>query len=109
MVSDSELLNRLRGILGSSDLDTATAGSVRRQLEEEFGINLHDRRAFIREQIDVFLQNQSQNDHVEQEENGNNEEMETQEEDDDEEKIEGSGKVASKSKRYLLFTSIFFL
>lgn len=56
MVSDSELLDRLREILGRSDLDKATAGSVRRQLEEEFGVDLSDRKGFIREQIDAYLQ-----------------------------------------------------
>nr|XP_027112416.1 DNA ligase 1-like isoform X4 [Coffea arabica] len=55
MVSESELVNRLREILRTSDLDIATAGSVRRQLEEEFGVSLHDRKTFISEQIDLFL------------------------------------------------------
>lgn len=56
MVSDSDLVTQLQGILKSSDLDTATAGSVRRQLEEIFGVDLSDRKAFIRDQIDIFLE-----------------------------------------------------
>lgn len=56
MVSDSDLVTRLHDILKSSDLDTATAGSVRRQLEKIFGVDLSDRKVFIREQIDIFLQ-----------------------------------------------------
>ncbi|XP_016539640.1 upstream activation factor subunit spp27 isoform X2 [Capsicum annuum] len=55
MVSDSVLIERLRQILTVSDLETATAGTVRRMLEEEFGVDLLDRKAFIRDQIDVFL------------------------------------------------------
>ncbi|KAF3435351.1 hypothetical protein FNV43_RR22440 [Rhamnella rubrinervis] len=56
MVSDTDLVTRLRDILKSSDLDTATAGSVRRQLEEDFGVDLSDKKAFIRDQIDIFLE-----------------------------------------------------
>ncbi|CAN4107656.1 unnamed protein product [Withania somnifera] len=55
MVSDSVLVDRLREILRVSDLETATAGTVRRSLEEEFGVDLLDRKAFIRDQIDLFL------------------------------------------------------
>ncbi|PPD81979.1 hypothetical protein GOBAR_DD21107 [Gossypium barbadense] len=46
MVSDSDLVARLREILRDSDLDTATAGSVRKQLEKDFGIDLSDRKSF---------------------------------------------------------------
>lgn len=56
MVSDSDLVTRLRDILRNSDLDTATAGSVRRLLEEDFKVDLSDRKAFVSEQIDIFLQ-----------------------------------------------------
>jgi upstream activation factor subunit UAF30 len=56
MVSDSDLVARLREILRSSDLDTATASSIRRQLEEDFGVDLSEKKKFIREQIDTFLE-----------------------------------------------------
>ncbi|XP_010536330.1 PREDICTED: synaptonemal complex protein 1 isoform X5 [Tarenaya hassleriana] len=56
MVSDSDLATRLREILRSSDLDTATPASVRRQLEADFGVDLTERKGFIREQIDAFLE-----------------------------------------------------
>ncbi|EEF40013.1 upstream activation factor subunit UAF30 isoform X2 [Ricinus communis] len=75
MVSDSELIERLREFLKNSDLNTTTTGIVRRQLEEDFGIDLSDKKAFIREQVDLFLQSQF-------EENDQNEEEE-QEDDDD--------------------------
>ncbi|XP_049413072.1 upstream activation factor subunit spp27-like isoform X1 [Solanum stenotomum] len=55
MVSDSVLVDRLREILRVSDLEIATAGTVRRRLEEELGVDLLDRKAFIRDQIDLFL------------------------------------------------------
>ncbi|KAL5540675.1 hypothetical protein UlMin_042867 [Ulmus minor] len=58
MVTDEELVTRLRDILRNSDLDTATPSSVRRQLEADLGIDLLDRKSFIREQIDVFLESQ---------------------------------------------------
>ncbi|KAK2665160.1 hypothetical protein Ddye_003734 [Dipteronia dyeriana] len=56
MVSDSDLVTRLRQILRSSDLDTATAATVRKQLEQEFEVDLSDRKAFVRDQIDIFIQ-----------------------------------------------------
>ena len=56
MVSESELIGRLREFLRSSDLNTTTTATVRRQLEADFGIDLSDRKAFIREQVDLFLQ-----------------------------------------------------
>ncbi|CAN4112260.1 unnamed protein product [Withania somnifera] len=72
MVSDSVLVDRLREILRVSDLETATAGTVRRRLEEEFGVDLLDRKAFIRDQIDHFLRTHVQetpNDDVQDEKN----------------------------------------
>lgn len=56
MVTDSELVGRLREFLRNSDLTTTTTGIVRRQLEEDFGIDLSNKKAFIREQVDVYLQ-----------------------------------------------------
>lgn len=87
-MSDSDLGTRLRQILRSSDLNTATAASIRRQLEGEFGVSLNDRRAFITEQIDFFMRtqfSQPQNDAAEQspEEEEEEEEVEEQEEDGD--------------------------
>lgn len=56
MVSDSELIGRLREFLRNSDLNTTTTAIVRRKLEEDFGIDLSDKKRFIREQVDLFLQ-----------------------------------------------------
>lgn len=58
MASDSEIVTRLREFLRTSDLNTTTTATVRRKLEEDFGIDLSDKKAFIREQIDLFLQSQ---------------------------------------------------
>ncbi|PPS10840.1 hypothetical protein GOBAR_AA09810 [Gossypium barbadense] len=52
MVLDSELIARLWEFLGESDLNTTTTAIVRRRLEEDFGIDLTDRKKFIREQTD---------------------------------------------------------
>ncbi|XP_010461790.1 PREDICTED: upstream activation factor subunit UAF30-like isoform X1 [Camelina sativa] len=56
MVSDSDLVTQLREILRGSDLETTTAASVRRQLEAYFGVELTYKKAFVREQIDAFLE-----------------------------------------------------
>ncbi|PON34594.1 p53 negative regulator [Parasponia andersonii] len=71
MASEWELIERLREFLRSSDLNTTTTAIVRRKLEEDFGIDLSDKKAFIREQVDLFLHSQLQGeDHPEEEEEG---------------------------------------
>ncbi|KAH7866406.1 hypothetical protein Vadar_020002 [Vaccinium darrowii] len=55
MVSDSDLADRLRQLLRTSDLRTTTATAVRRILEEEYGVDLSGRKAFIRRQIELFI------------------------------------------------------
>lgn len=62
MVSDSELVRRLREFLRGSDLTTTTTAAVRRQLEADFGVDLSGKKAFIREQVDLFLQTQFEED-----------------------------------------------
>uniref|UniRef100_M0ZJF1 SWIB/MDM2 domain containing protein n=1 Tax=Solanum tuberosum TaxID=4113 RepID=M0ZJF1_SOLTU len=73
MVSDSELVDRLREFLSTSDLNITTNTDVRRKLEEDFNIDLSDRKVFIREQIDLYLESHYQ---VNQENENNEEEME---------------------------------
>ncbi|KAM6591464.1 hypothetical protein CsatA_014069 [Cannabis sativa] len=58
MVSESELIDRLQDFLRNSDLNTTTTAIVRRKLQEDFGVDLSDKKAFIREQVDLFLQNE---------------------------------------------------
>ncbi|XP_022763338.1 gelsolin-related protein of 125 kDa isoform X1 [Durio zibethinus] len=97
MVSDSDLVARLREILRDSDLDTATAGSVRRQLEEDFRVDLSDRKGFVRDQIDIFLETLNQeNEREEQEPESENSHL--QEEEEEESKGEGSQKTRRASK-----------
>jgi len=105
-VSDSDLVARLREILWSSDLDTATASSIRRQLEEDFGVDLSEKKKFIREQIDTFLETlnkgdgqsgnvteneDNENDTVEDDENENDGIKEEEEEEEDSETKESKG------------------
>ncbi|RXH99784.1 hypothetical protein DVH24_021586 [Malus domestica] len=106
MVSDSELLTRLREILRSSDLDTATAGSVRRKLEADFGVDLSDRKKFIRDQIDIYLETQTkpQGEEAEEEDevgetSENAEQNDDVKEEDEEEEEEEEEEKESKSKR----------
>ncbi|XWS41956.1 hypothetical protein CRYUN_Cryun17cG0126800 [Craigia yunnanensis] len=75
MVSESELITRLREFLNESDLNTTTTAIVRRRLEEDFGIDLSEKKKFIREQVDLYLQSQF--------ENAEQEEQDVEEEDDD--------------------------
>ncbi|XP_076891645.1 upstream activation factor subunit UAF30-like [Bidens hawaiensis] len=76
MVSDSEIMERLRQFLSTSDFTTTTTASIRRQLEHDFGVDLSDKKAFIRQQIDLYLeQNNNEEDEdevdVEQQQAGN--------------------------------------
>ncbi|KAI3886229.1 hypothetical protein MKW92_032941 [Papaver armeniacum] len=81
MVQDSELVERLREFLSVSDLNTTTTGIVRRKLEEDFGVDLSEKKAFIREQVDLYLQTQvEKNDDEEEEEEVDEEEEEEEEE-----------------------------
>ncbi|KAL3525724.1 hypothetical protein ACH5RR_014096 [Cinchona calisaya] len=106
MVTETELVGRLREFLRTSDLNTTTTAIVRRKLEEDFGIDLSDRKAFIGEQVDIYLQTQVQ-EQTEQttEENGElSPEMEADEDDEEEEELEepsnakGTTRKGSKKK-----------
>ncbi|KAL0377752.1 UNVERIFIED_CONTAM: Upstream activation factor subunit spp27 [Sesamum radiatum] len=95
MVSDAELIERLREFLSTSDLNTTTTAIVRRRLEEDFGIDLSDRKGFIREQVDVYMQSQFENaDDNEEEINDEGEadegvgEVMEEEEEEEEEEVE---------------------
>ncbi|KAG7011165.1 UAF30 [Cucurbita argyrosperma subsp. argyrosperma] len=80
MVSDSELIDRLREFLRDSDLNITTTAIVRRKLEEYFGVDLSDKKRFIREQVDLFLQTE----HEREEEEGGGDCEEADQEDGDE-------------------------
>ncbi|KAJ4964382.1 hypothetical protein NE237_024321 [Protea cynaroides] len=88
MVSDSDLVERLHEFLRTSDLNTTTTAIVRRKLEEDFGIDLSEKKAFIREQVDLFLQSQLEK-----------AEEEGEEEQEDEE--EGNARADNERKRKL--------
>ncbi|GMH02716.1 hypothetical protein Nepgr_004555 [Nepenthes gracilis] len=114
MVSDTELVSRLHEVIRTSDLNTTTAGAIRRQLEEDFGVDLSDRKRFISHQIDKFLQchmNQSRGEEGgytavnKKEENGEVEEeqeeeeqQEEQDEDEEESDDDRSSKIKSSDK-----------
>ncbi|XP_076887208.1 uncharacterized protein LOC143537296 isoform X2 [Bidens hawaiensis] len=119
MLTDSELLKHLHDVLRTSDLDTATGATVRRRLEQELGIDLSDRKPYIRQQIDLYLQSRynhgnteaQQSDNVKVEENDNGgsvsdddvepEEVEEEEESDAEEENTNSksNKTAANGKK----------
>ncbi|MFS8033381.1 putative transcription regulator SWI/SNF-BAF60b family [Helianthus anomalus] len=96
MLSDADLTGRLWQLLTTSDLNTTTTASIRRTLEQEFGVDLTDKKAFIRQQIDLYLETQQQN-----EEDNNEEEEEEQDEveEEAEEEEESNGKSGGSRKR----------
>ncbi|KAM0057921.1 putative transcription regulator SWI/SNF-BAF60b family [Helianthus debilis subsp. tardiflorus] len=94
MLSDADLTGRLRQLLTTSDLNTTTTASIRRTLEQEFGVDLTDKKAFIRQQIDLYLETQQQN-----EEDNNEEEEEQDEVEEEAEEEESIGKSGGSRKR----------
>ncbi|TYJ10394.1 hypothetical protein E1A91_A11G205100v1 [Gossypium mustelinum] len=110
MVLDSELIARLWEFLGESDLNTTTTAIVRRRLEEDFGIDLTDRKKFIREQVDLYLQNQFENAEEQQQQEQNeddqtdkikSEETDGSDSDDEEEEPERAKNKKATSKKRL--------
>ncbi|XWS39993.1 hypothetical protein CRYUN_Cryun18bG0102000 [Craigia yunnanensis] len=99
MVSDSDLVAQLREILRNSDLETATAGSVRRQLEEDFSVELSDRKGFVRDQIDIFLETlHNENEQEEQGPDSENAKLREEEEEEEEEEKEEESKGERSQK-----------
>lgn len=107
-MSDEELVGRLREFLRTSDLTTTTTGTVRRQLEEDFGIDLSEKKAFIREQVDVYLRShveaaeeegEGKDDDEEEEAAGVKSEEENEEEEEDVETGNGKGAVKRRLVR----------
>ncbi|KAK9165279.1 hypothetical protein Scep_000470 [Stephania cephalantha] len=113
MATDSELVERLREFLRTSDLTTTTNAIVRRKLEEEFGIDLTEKKLFIREQVDLYLRTQiekSEGEEVEREDENaedkaleeepnkvEEDEEEEQEEEEEEEEERSGGKGRKKA------------
>lgn len=96
---------RLREILRDSDLDTATAGSVRRQLEEYFNVDLSNRKGFVRDQIDLFLETLNQTNEG-QEQGPESENAKLQQEEEEEEDAmeeEESKEEGSETTRQVFF------
>jgi upstream activation factor subunit UAF30 len=105
MATDEELTAKLKEFLRSSDLSTTTTGSVRRHLEAVFGTDLSHKKAFIREQVDLFLTtelNGNGEDEAEEEvEEAVDEDGEDESEnEEEEEEQEASGNSAKKKRRY---------
>eukprot|EP00475_Leptophrys_vorax_P002301 TRINITY_DN11292_c0_g1_i3.p1 TRINITY_DN11292_c0_g1~~TRINITY_DN11292_c0_g1_i3.p1 ORF type:complete len:260 (-),score=38.67 TRINITY_DN11292_c0_g1_i3:325-1104(-) len=55
MVADKDIVFRLREILNEADLDVTTEKSIRTQLEQEFDIDLSERKKFIRQEVQRYL------------------------------------------------------
>ena len=56
MAADDEIRERLLYILQKADLTVMTERIARKQLEQDLGISLADRKPFIREEVGKFLQ-----------------------------------------------------
>ncbi|XP_039035946.1 protein TRI1-like isoform X3 [Hibiscus syriacus] len=98
MVLDSELIARLWEFLDESDLNTTTTAIVRRRLEQDFGIDLTERKKFIREQVDLYLQNQFENAEEQEEQDYQTDKIKSEETDgsDSDEAEEETERVRNK-------------
>lgn len=122
MVLESEIVDRLYELLRTSDLNTTTTTTLRRQLEQDLGVDLSGRKAFIREKVDLFLRSEFHEDGEEEidggdqkgevksegsEGSGLKEEGQEEEEDDDVEE-EINGKVSGRKRRLISYSSSSF-
>jgi chitin synthase len=57
--SDAELENAVQAVLAGADLNSITKREIRRQLEEQFGMDLTSRKAAINAAIDRVLLSRS--------------------------------------------------
>lgn len=111
MVSDSDLIARLHEFLRNSDLTTTSTATVRRKLEEDFGVDLTDKKAFIREQVDLFLQSEQERlAEIEQdgEEGDRTAEVQSQQsdvDDDDQQEVEETSNGKRKKRSVIIFCS----
>lgn len=107
MVSEQEIAERLKEILETADLTTTTTASIRRKLEGELGVDLTSKKAFIREQVDLYLlhqQEQLENNEAKEEgdeglENEVKEEEQSSEQPGDEEEDEEEDEDGGSAKR----------
>ncbi|ERN14421.1 hypothetical protein AMTR_s00033p00241730 [Amborella trichopoda] len=101
MVSDSELVERLKEFLSTADLNTTTNSTVRKHLENEFGVDLSEKKAFIRDQINLYFDSLEGNEET-KEEGRDPSESEGEEDravEEEEEKGKGSKRRMSKDKK----------
>lgn len=61
MVSDEQIIERIGELLAKADLTITTTSTIRRQLEQDLHIDLSNRKVFVREQVDLYLQTHPQN------------------------------------------------
>jgi upstream activation factor subunit UAF30 len=86
MVSDAEIVKHLISVLKTADLATTTTTAIRQQLEQDLRVDLSDKKAFIRQQVDLYLQHQhSQKEEENEREDGEGEQQEEENEEESEE------------------------
>ncbi|RVW49807.1 hypothetical protein CK203_070025 [Vitis vinifera] len=102
--SDSDLATRIPLLLHTANFFTTTTSIVFRQLEDYYGVDLSDRKAFIREEIDVFLRRyifQIEAKAITRQQKKNAEVEEGEKVDEDAENVEENGKKYEKKKKAL--------
>lgn len=60
MVSEAEIVRHLISVLEKADFNTTTTTAIRKQLEIELGVDLSEKKALIRQQVDLYLAQQQQ-------------------------------------------------
>ncbi|WIA29142.1 hypothetical protein OEZ86_011653 [Tetradesmus obliquus] len=96
-VTDDELRERLLQMLQESDLSTVTEKMLRKQLEEQLGVKLADKKQLIRQEVMAFLAKQQQDQDGGQDGDGEADEQEGEGEEDQEEQEEKPRKRRNNS------------
>lgn len=60
MVSDAEIVRHLTAVLRQADLSATTTTAIRQQLETDLGVDLSEKKLFIRQHVDLYLQKHTQ-------------------------------------------------
>ncbi|PNH01784.1 Protein TRI1, partial [Tetrabaena socialis] len=69
---DEQIIERLRALLAKSDLQTTTEKMLRKKLEEEFQMELLDKKPMIRQEVERYLAEQGDEEEEDEEEDGEN-------------------------------------
>lgn len=111
MVSDAEILRQLAAVLRQADFSTTTTTTIRQRLQIDLGVDLSEKKVFIRQHVDLYLLKQSQEQQLverggkEGADGGIREERGVRDQEDDECRVGGEEELDEDESRKAVKTS----